>query len=78
VLLVLQHYGIQLKDTVVDSTLAPVAILVMAVYVYATLRRFYRDGRIVAAIKGLLVAEGIFYIVVLYRFMLFLTAFYST
>lgn len=77
VLLILAHNGIRLKDTSVDSALFPVAVILIAAFIYPALRRFYQDSAWAAVIKALLLARGMFYILELYRFILFITALYS-
>jgi thiamine biosynthesis protein ThiS len=74
----LAHRGMRFPDAQVDAFLFPVTRLLQAIYLYVAFRVFYRDSVIAAALKAAGVAFLLLYIMQLYRFILFLTALYTS
>lgn len=74
----LAHRGIHFSDASVDSLLFPITRAVQAIYLFVAFRVFYRDSVPAALLKAAAVAWVVLYIMQLYRFILFLTALYSS
>ena len=78
VLIWLGHHGIHFPDTEVDAFLFPVTRAMQAIYLYLAFRAFYRDSVLAAALKAAGVAYLLIHIMQLYRFILFLTALWTS
>jgi len=78
VLLWLAHRGIHFSDIRVDAFLFPITRVVQAIYLFVAFRVFYRDSILAALLKAAAVSWVALYIMQLYRFILFLTALYTS
>ena len=61
-----------------DWLLFPVALAAIAVYAFLALRAVYRESVLSASIKSLVIAAAFHYVLDTYRFILFLTALWSS
>ena len=77
VLLGARHFAIGIKDYRADLWMGYVLQVVLGAYLFIALRRSYRDSAFWAAAKALALTFATFYILDLYRFILFLTALYT-
>jgi hypothetical protein len=59
-----------------DNALFPVSLLIMLVYAYLALRAVYGDSIFVSLAKAAVLTASFHYVLDIYRFILFLTAFY--
>jgi thiamine biosynthesis protein ThiS len=78
VLLWLAHRGVYFPDVKVDAFLFPITRAIQAIYLFVAFRVFYRDSILAALLKAAAVAWVALYIMQLYRFILFLTALYTS
>jgi len=77
VLLGARHFAIGIKDYRADLWMGYVLQVVLGAYLFIALRQSYRDSAFWAAAKALALTFATFYILDLYRFILFLTALYT-
>lgn len=68
--------GISFYVPTIERTFFSVSTVIMAVYIYFALRRFYRDGPWMAGVKAAILSPFLFFVLQIYRFVLFLTALY--
>ncbi len=74
----LANRGIHFTDIQVDAFLFPITRAIQAIYLFVAFRVFYRDSILAALLKAAAVAWVALYIMQLYRFILFLTALYTS
>lgn len=78
VLLFLQHRGIVFAETTLDHALYLVGQAILFVYLFPALRTFYHDKIGFAVLKALGLIFAMDFMMQAYRFILFLTALYSS
>lgn len=70
------HYGIRFHVANWDNFLFPFALAALLIYSFAALRTVYGDSILAAIVKAMALAGFFHYALDIYRFILFLTAFY--
>jgi thiamine biosynthesis protein ThiS len=70
------RHGVILPFLNSDNALFPVSLLIMLVYAYLALRAVYGDSIFVSLAKAAVLTASFHYVLDIYRFILFLTAFY--
>lgn len=78
VLVFLQHQGIVFGERALDHFLYLAGQAITLVYLFLAIRTFYRDNVAFALTKAMAMIFAIDYIMQLYRFILFLTALYTS
>jgi hypothetical protein len=78
VIALLASQGIHFHEANIDSSLTWTSRAGVAVYLFIALRAFYHDKVPAAILKTVLLVTAVNYIDGLYRFVLFLTALYSS
>jgi thiamine biosynthesis protein ThiS len=77
VLLAWKSLGHAVSFRHLDGRLFKVSEIIVVIYLWLALRRFYGDSTPAAIIKAVLLAVSTYYILQVFRFVLFLTALYS-
>jgi hypothetical protein len=70
--------GVHLPSMNWDNLIFPVALLLLLVYSFLALRTVYRESFFLSFVKALVLAISFHYVLDIYRFILFLTALYSS
>jgi hypothetical protein len=70
-------FGANLSLLQHDGFVSLVMLLLCGTYLYFALRRVYGQGKLLTALKCLVLAVGIFGVIHVYRFILFFTTFYA-
>lgn len=77
VLSILAKAGMSFYLHALELTFLSVTTVIMAVYVYFALRRFYGDEPWIAGVKAVVLSCSMFCVLYIYRFVLFFTALYA-
>ena len=77
VLLFLRHQGIVFREGTLDRSFYLAGQVITLVYLFLAIRAFYRDSRAFALAKAVVMIFAIYYIMQIYRFILFLTALFT-
>jgi len=70
--------GVHLPSMNWDKLIFPVALLLLLIYSFLALRTVYRESFFLSFVKALVLAISFHYVLDIYRFILFLTALYSS
>jgi thiamine biosynthesis protein ThiS len=77
VILLLVRAGVRFSNTAVDQFISGISAIITLVYLLVALRRVYQDPIIVAAVKAAVLVFSMYWIMMLYRFILFVVSLYS-
>jgi hypothetical protein len=72
------RHGVHLLATNWDNLIFPVAFLLLLAYSFLAWRTVYRESFSLSFVKALILAVSFHYVLDIYRFILFLTALYSS